>query len=155
MNYINTTTLVASDLNTLRYQHQNMSIPDGADLTDIGYAKIQPNPPVYDAQTQITTPLPPIEVEGGWTEQWEVTEKPLFIPKTVTRFQALAALHLAGMLDSAEAAVAQGDFLTKLAWANAQTFERNSPTLAALSGALGITSEQLDTLFITAAGLTA
>lgn len=80
MNYINTETLVVSDLNTLRYQHPNMSIPDGADLSDIGYEKVYPSRPAYDPATQYLTPLPPAQLDGTWTEQWQVNDLPPVVP---------------------------------------------------------------------------
>lgn len=45
--------------------------------------------------------------------------------------------------------------LAKLAWADAQEFERASPTIAALAGQISLTDAQLDELFITAAGIKA
>ena len=72
---------------------------------------------------------------------------PPIVPQTVTRFQAMAALHLAGYLEAASAAVAQSGVMAKLAWDNAQSFERSSQTLASLASALGISDTQLDALF--------
>lgn len=79
------------------------------------------------------------------------------IPQSVSRFQARAALHLAGLLDEVEAMMAaqEAPALAKLAWADAQEFERASPTIAAMAGQIGLTDAQLDELFITAAGIKA
>lgn len=79
------------------------------------------------------------------------------VPSTVTRFQALAALDNAGLLDSVEAIIAdpQTPNITRLAWNNAQTFDRSSPTLAALALALGLTEAQVDALFLFASGVVA
>lgn len=79
------------------------------------------------------------------------------VPFKVSRFQAKAALFQAGLLDQVEALMASPDTsaIYKLAWVEAQDFERRSPTVNALGAALGITSEQMDQLFITAAGITA
>ena len=43
--------------------------------------------------------------------------------------------------------------LAKLAWADAQEFKRNSPTVLSLSASLGLTEAQLDELFTTAASI--
>ena len=67
-----------------------------------------------------------------------------------SRFQALAALHLAGLLEPVETAIASADTITQLAWANALEFRRNSPTIASLGALIGMTDEQLDDLFRTA-----
>lgn len=79
------------------------------------------------------------------------------IPQVVTRFQARAALHLAGLLASVEALMAAPETpaLAKLAWADAQEFKRNSPTMLAMAAELGLTETQLDELFTVAAGIEA
>jgi len=73
----------------------------------------------------------------------------------VSRFQARAALHAAGLLGMVEAAVAQADPLARIAWADAVEFRRDSPTIAALAGAVGLTETQIDDLFRSAAQITA
>lgn len=65
----------------------------------------------------------------------------------VSRFQARAALHLAGVLPMVETVLKSADFITQLAWAEAQEFRRNSPTIAALAGGLGLDDKALDDLF--------
>ncbi|SDF90262.1 hypothetical protein PUH89_04045 [Rhodobacter capsulatus] len=72
-----------------------------------------------------------------------------------SRFQARAALHLAGLLDAAEAAVVGADRITQLAWSDAQTFRRESPTIAALAVALGLDDLAVDDLFRQAATIEA
>lgn len=73
------------------------------------------------------------------------------VPSVVSRFQARAALLQAGLLEQAETAVAAGDALGQLAWVDAQEFRRQSPTVAAIADALGLTNDQLDDLFRAAA----
>lgn len=79
------------------------------------------------------------------------------IPAVVSRFQARAALHLAGLLDTVEAIMASPatPVMAKLAWADAQEFKRTSPSLLGIAGAIGLTDAQLDDLFTTAAGIEA
>lgn len=78
-------------------------------------------------------------------------------PQVVSRFQARAALHLAGLLPQVEALMAdpETDTLARLAWTDAQEFRRTSPTLLAMASALSLTDAQLDALFVTAAGIEA
>lgn len=78
-------------------------------------------------------------------------------PQVVSRFQARAALHLAGLLPQVETLMADPatDTLARLAWTDAQEFRRTSPTLLAMASALSLTDEQLDQLFATAAGIEA
>ena len=82
---------------------------------------------------------------------------PSGVPQTVTRFQALAALHLAGKLTAVQAIMAAPEtpMLAKLAWENALSFERSSPTLASLAAMLGMTDADLDALFTAAAQIEA
>ena len=67
-----------------------------------------------------------------------------------SRFQAKAALHLAGLLPQVEAAIANADPLTQLAWAEAVEYRRHSPAILTLAGVLELTDEQVDDLFRTA-----
>lgn len=79
------------------------------------------------------------------------------IPQSVTRFQAFAAMHNAGILTQAQSIVNDPatDMLVKLAWDNAQDFERTSPSLITLAGQLGLTDTDLDQLFISASTIKA
>lgn len=81
--------------------------------------------------------------------------EPSSIPQEVTRFQALASLHLTGLLEQVEAIMAapETSVLTKLAWQNAQTFKRHSTMVLAIAEVLQLSEQQLDDLFITAAGV--
>lgn len=73
-----------------------------------------------------------------------------------SRFQAKAALALAGKLTAADAVVAAStDAVVKLAWADATVFKRNSPSINGLASAIGLTQADLDDLFRTAAGIVA
>lgn len=71
----------------------------------------------------------------------------------VSRFQARAALHQAGMLDQVQTMMddPDTDMVTKLAWQDAQEFKRLSPTVKALGKALGLGDRDLDNLFEQAA----
>lgn len=78
------------------------------------------------------------------------------VPQEVSRFQAKAALSLAGKLTQADAAVAaSNDPILQIAWAEATTFKRNSQGIAALAPAIGLDDAALDALFTTAAGIVA
>ena len=77
------------------------------------------------------------------------------VPYSVTRFQARAVLAAAGLLASVEAAIASADQFTQIAWADAQEFRRESPTMNGLAAVLGLTEAQLDDLFRQAATIEA
>lgn len=78
------------------------------------------------------------------------------VPQVVSRFQARAALAMAGLLTSVENAIASSNnIIAQLAWADAVQFERNSPTIAAMASALNLTEGQVDDLFRTASKIIA
>lgn len=78
------------------------------------------------------------------------------VPQSITRFQAKAALANAGLLDKVQAMMADTNtpILYRLAWEEALDFERGSATVKAMSGALNLTDEELDSLFTAAAAIT-
>lgn len=95
---------------------------------------------------------------GGVPEAMAITTPPEPtdpIPPSVTRFQARAALHLAGLLDDAEAAIAQANPLSRLAWEHANVYQRDSPTVISIGQQLGLSEADMDELFKTAASITA
>lgn len=75
----------------------------------------------------------------------------------VTRFQARAALHSAGLLQAVESIMSNEatDMIARLAWQDAQEFKRTSPTVQAMAAALGLTDAQVDDLFRQAATIEA
>lgn len=80
---------------------------------------------------------------------------PRYVPQEVTRFQALAALHMAELLERVEAIIAapETDVLTRLAWQNAQTFKRNSQMVSDIALAIDLTDQQIDDLFVSAVSI--
>lgn len=95
---------------------------------------------------------------GGVPEAMAITTPPEPtdpIPLSVTRFQARAALQLAGLLDDAEAAIAQAHPLSRIAWEHANVYRRDSPTVISIGQQLGLSEADMGELFKTAASITA
>lgn len=82
---------------------------------------------------------------------------PPAIPYAVSPFQAQAALDEIGKLAQVEALMTDPATpkKTKMAWNKATEFRRTSPTVLAMAQAIGLTSAQLDDLFIRAAQIEA
>lgn len=80
---------------------------------------------------------------------------PTVVPYSVTPFQAKAAIYNAGLLPAVQAAIAAASPIAQLAWSDATEFTRDSPTIAALSAQLGLSSAQVDALFVAAAAIEA
>lgn len=85
------------------------------------------------------------------------TKGPPPVISEVTRFQALAALMQAGLLDDIEAYMASSevDVFTKLAWKEAITFSRSSPLVISIGTLFSLTDIQMDDLFMFASTITA
>lgn len=69
------------------------------------------------------------------------------VPLYISAFQARAVLLEEGLLESVAAIVATVDPVAQLAWDRVTVFRRDSPTIALVADALGLTSAQLDGLF--------
>ena len=103
-------------------------------------------------------PTQDLRARWRWTDAGplDLADPIAAVPQSVSRFQAKAALAMAGLLDQANAAVAaSGDVVLQLAWAEATEFKRNSPGINALAPALGLDDAALDQLFIAAAEIVA
>lgn len=80
---------------------------------------------------------------------------PPVVPQSVPLWAVRVILTERGLLDQATAAVAASDNIAvKTIWEYGNFVDRNSPALAALATALGI-SNDLDAMFITAGAMTA
>lgn len=105
-------------------------------------------------------------LDTGWLESRLVSEipanelagaqpadpVPVVIPELTPR-QVRLALNAAGLRTAVEAAVAVADQNTKDMWEFSSVFKRDDAVLIAMATALGITSTQLDELFIAGAKL--
>lgn len=102
----------------------------------------------------IEVPTAPQDARQVWqSNDWSPV--PVDVPQEVTRFQALAALHISGWLEAVKAVMADPttDPLTVLAFDSAQTFKRYSPMVLNMAQALGLSEQQVDSLFIAASGI--
>jgi hypothetical protein len=75
------------------------------------------------------------------------------VPAIISAMQAKVALSRAGLLASVAAWVSSQAAETQLIWSTAPAFSRGSNLLNAAAAALGLTSAQVDGLFITAAAI--
>lgn len=156
MNYINETTQIVCSIQAIRQAHPNMSIPDGADLQDIGYATVLPALTVPEAgATQVRVAAPPQLVDGAWRECWVLEDKPRVVPEQITRAQGKIVLLQLGLWQPALDYVAGlTDPLAKatgeVALHDTTYWSRSSPFLNAAAESLGLSSSDLDALFVTA-----
>lgn len=100
--------------------------------------------------------LAPSGVGIGHTHAGGVFTAPepvVIVPAAVSPRQIRQALTAAGLRASVEAAIAAGDQDTKDWYEFSTAFERSHPVVIAMGVALGVTSGQLDDLFIAAGAL--
>jgi hypothetical protein len=81
------------------------------------------------------------------------------VPQSMTAWQARAILEMEGLLTQVESAIAELDegpvkIIIKSAWENNADFKRDSLAIEGISKSIGLTSEQVDELFIKGASLT-
>lgn len=145
----------------IRSENPNTSFP--SPLTDehvagFGYSPVQSIPPVYDPLTQVATETAPVLVGDVWTQTWSIGPiPPPAVPEAVTMRQARLALLGAGVLSTANAAIAamagvEGE-AARIEWEYAHEVRRDASLVAGMASALGLTKAQLDDLFATAATL--
>lgn len=109
----------------------------------------------------IAADTPPGAHGTHWTIDWATAAvtmlppPPPAVPQQVTNYQARAALLAAGLFEQVDAAVkAQGPTSAAFqAWEYANSVYRNSPLIAGLGAALGLTAAQIDDLFRAAAAI--
>lgn len=77
--------------------------------------------------------------------------EPIKVPQVITIRQAKLVLLEAGLLDDVDAAVAKADRVTQIEWEYATEVNRSWPTLTVLAALIGLSSDELDTLFVTGA----
>lgn len=96
---------------------------------------------------------------GNWTLSSEyIPTSRKDVPSSVTKRQGRQQLILMGMLEAIEVFIASIEdpvqkALSESFWNDSSQYEREHPQMIALSQALGMTSEQLDEIFIEAAKL--
>lgn len=81
----------------------------------------------------------------------EPADPPPVVITSVTMRQARLALHRVGLLSQVNAAITDPE--ARIEWEYAQTVDRHSPLVQNLAAGLGLTEQQLDDLFTTAATL--
>lgn len=74
MSYLKLDTHTRTTIAQIRAQHPQVSIPEGADLTELGYAPLEDTEPPAAPDGHVVEPSEPEEVEGVWRTTWIVRE---------------------------------------------------------------------------------
>jgi hypothetical protein len=124
---------------------------DGTAWTDLAH-----NPEGVVATGWIETPAQPSFDANSqaleWTgTAWEVVSR---VPASVSRLQAKQALLAAGHLAAVKALVASSPENIQIYFADADPWHRDHAEVNTLGAALGLSSAQIDALFVAAAAIT-
>ena len=153
MNYIKNNT--RHSLYQIRKAHPNVSIPEGADLSALGYAPLEEMPqPDPISEHRVIAGQDEEYQPGQWRQTWaQEPIPPAPIPEQVSRLQARLALIDADLWDAVTAYFADPDRTpAEMAfWEDATDWKRADPVIAAAGTALGLTAEHIDALFRDAA----
>lgn len=151
----------------IRAAYPDTSFPavlDDTIFAEFGIFPVTPTVPVFDAATHKATQFDPVEIDGVWTQQWDVvalTQAEIdaayqaSVPQEISRAQfILALLHTSpDLLDAVEAAIANSDRATQINYKERLTFRRDFPLVATMAAALGKTDLEIDAIFILGATL--
>lgn len=106
--------------------------------------------PIYDCETGETRDETPEELAAIEAER---AASLLVIPDVVSARQMKLTLLGADLLDDIETFVSSQERGVQISWEYATEFHRGDPLLAGMAKAFGLTDEQVDEIFRTAAGL--
>lgn len=123
------------------------------ELNTVGIYRVTPVADIPEGKVAVAWEY---EIDGRVARATPVLEDtPIYVPQEVTRAQGKGALVLANLLGDAEQYIesleGKEKMLALIAFNETNTWQRNSEFLKGASVALGLTEEDLDDLFITAA----
>ena len=146
----------------LRLMYSGTSIPSSLEAIDIeGIVFVDEKDIPYDEKTQYIEEGMPILSDGKWVRSLTVVDKTdeqmqqdtkVSVPTMLTPRQARLALLNAGLLDEAEALLAN-DRAMQIWWEYSLDIQRDHPMVTALAVQLDLDDEGLDNLFIEGAKL--
>lgn len=157
--FVDTHTVTAASDADIRRAHPDTSFPPEISISHVarlGYAELE-----YDLQPALAAgeQLQPGEIRyenGRYVQGWAVVPAPApELPQSVTMRQCRIALLDAGLLDAVQSSIASmpgadGE-RARIDWEYALEVRRDWPLIAYMAGDLGLTDEQVDALFVTAA----
>lgn len=130
-------------------------------LADWGvYRVTKVEQPVCDPETQTVEEGEPVHVDGAWSQVWNVRdltaeELKARVPRSITKRQARQEMIEAGLIGAVESAINAIEDETQKAlmlswWNDSQNYERDNPELISMAASIGLTEEQLDSMFLSA-----
>lgn len=154
MKYVKLEDGTITNIYEIRKSHQNMSIPENADLTSIGFALLHDGEIPVAPEGKIIIDGAPVERDGKWYTAYELQDAPEvaeYVPYSVSMGQARLALFDMGKLADVDTLISSLPETerqrAKIEWEFRPTVERDSPLVLQIGAALGL---DLDAVFIAA-----
>ena len=154
MKYVKLENGTATNVHEIRKSHPNMSIPENADLTDLGYATLHDGEIPIAPEGKVVVESSPVQRDGKWYTAYsfqDVPETQPYVPYSISMGQARLALFDMGKLAEVDALINSlpeaEKQRAKIEWEFRPTVERNSPLVLQIGAALGL---DLDAMFIAA-----
>lgn len=120
-----------------------------------GQCPTPPNPITLSNGDQVCAPEIGVDYSGCVLEEWWMDEPPAPVPQQAPMWAVRVVLKQNNLLDQAQAAIdASEDFSLQTVWEYGNFADRNSPAIASLAEALGMTDTEVDEMFFAAASLT-
>lgn len=127
----------------------------GTQIVDYDPSKAQPLPDgwayVSPAQYATAQSLPYPNYVDDEVVNIEPPEPEPFVPTRLTRRQAKLILLQYGLLDAVESVVATMPRAAQIEYADALSFERSNPLMTLVAETAGLTTEQVDAMFVAGA----
>ena len=150
---INTTTQqVFTHANDIRHDCPNVSFPlNPTDemLLAHGYAQVTQTTPAFNEVTETATELAPAEIDGVWTQQWDI--QPLS-PEQIAANKAAIQLAKTEAIKAHRDKLTTGGVKVGTEWFHSDTFSRTQQLGLVMMGAgmpAGIQWKTMDATFVT------
>lgn len=152
MDYVITALGLPTTLAAIRLAHPGISIPAGADLSDLGYAPLVDDPPVAPDGHRAVRGAPSM-VDGVWRYTYTIEPMPQVVA-SCSPWQIRKALNELGLRDAVELAVSQsGDRTIQDGWEFATEFRADDSFVLDMGAAIGKSHEEVADLILYASTL--
>lgn len=142
MRYVKQSTNEVVGISAIRKENPNMSIPEDADCSALGYNKLVLTPPPAEVGFH------PVEVAPvNNIQQWELVADVVAVPDSITARQARLVLLNNGFLDEVETLVASNR-AWQIEWEYASEIERHNILIDSIRDELNLTDEQINEMFL-------
>lgn len=156
MEFLDISTKEVFTIEQLKSKYKNISFPEKLEevnLSDLNLANITiENKPEYNTETHFLRLSEPKLVNNKYVRLWEVVEKEIEIPFSITMRQFRLVLLNNGLLNTINNILNNmsgndGEYV-RIEWEYANEVNRNSPWVSSISQSIGISEQEIDQIFL-------